>query len=59
LNWRLIQTPDFVSDYVILHELAHLRQMNHSAKFWQEVENLCPDFRRAKLWLRAHQRLLQ
>ena len=38
LNWRLIQTPAFVRDYIILHELAHRRQMNHSDKFWQEVE---------------------
>ena len=52
LNWRLIQTPDFVRDYIILHELAHFRQMNHSAKFWREVENLCPDYRRAERWLK-------
>ena len=52
LNWRLIQTPDFVRDYIILHELAHLRQMNHSAKFWQEVESLCPDYRQAERWLK-------
>jgi predicted metal-dependent hydrolase len=44
LNWRLIQTPDFVRDYIILHELAHCRQMNHSEKFWLEVERLCPDY---------------
>ena len=43
LNWRLIQTPPFVSDYIILHELMHLRQMNHSARFWREVEQVCPD----------------
>ncbi len=54
LNWRLIQTPDFVRDYIILHELAHLRQMNHSAKFWREVENLCPDYRQAERWLKEN-----
>src|ERR1700679_1604050 len=43
LNWRLIQTPVFVRDYIIQHELALRRQMNHSKKFWQEVERLFPD----------------
>ena len=56
LNWRLIQTPDFVRDYIILHELAHLRQMNHSAKFWREVESLCPDYKRAERWLKENRR---
>lgn len=59
LNWRLIQTPQFVCDYIILHELAHLRHMNHSARFWREVENLCPDYPRAKKWLREHREFLQ
>jgi predicted metal-dependent hydrolase len=54
LNWRLIQTPDWVRDYILLHELAHLRQMNHSAKFWREVENLCPDYQRAERWLKEN-----
>ncbi len=58
LNWRLIQTPPFVRDYIILHELMHLRQMNHSAGFWREVEQACPDFRRAKLWLKENPGLL-
>jgi len=59
LNWRLIQTPAFVCDYIILHELAHLRQMNHSGKFWREVEIFCPDYQQAKLWLKQHRQLLQ
>ena len=54
LNWRLIQTPDWVRDYIILHELAHLRQMNHSNRFWQEVERLCPDYQTAEQWLKIH-----
>jgi predicted metal-dependent hydrolase len=54
LNWRLVQTPDFVRDYIILHELAHRRQMNHSEKFWQEVERLFPDYLQAERWLKQH-----
>lgn len=59
LNWRLIQTPEFVRDYIILHELMHLRQMNHSARFWREVESVCPDFENAESWLKKHSGLLR
>jgi predicted metal-dependent hydrolase len=59
LNWRLIQTPTFVRDYVILHELAHRRQMNHSEKFWWEVAQLCPDYLKAKQWMKQHADLLR
>lgn len=59
LNWRLMQAPGFVADYIILHELMHLRQMNHSPKFWHEVEQVCPDFRAAESWLKAHGRSLR
>jgi predicted metal-dependent hydrolase len=59
LNWRLVQTPDFVRDYIILHELAHRRQMNHSGKFWQEVERLFPDYLQAERWLKQHANLLR
>ena len=54
LNWRLIQMPIEVCDYVILHELAHRVQPNHSAKFWQEVDALCSWWKSAERWLRAH-----
>jgi predicted metal-dependent hydrolase len=54
LNWRLVQTPMFVRDYIILHELAHLKEMNHSRRFWREVARLCPDFARAERWLKDH-----
>jgi predicted metal-dependent hydrolase len=59
LNWRLIQTPAFVSYYICLHELMHLRQMNHSPGFWREVERACPDYRTAKRWLKEHSDLLR
>ena len=58
LNWRLIQTPAHVRDYIILHELMHLRQMNHSARFWREVESVCPDYETAERWLKLHSSLL-
>jgi predicted metal-dependent hydrolase len=59
LNWRLIQTPAFVRDYIILHELAHLKEMNHSKRFWREVARLCPDFARAERWLKQHSDLFR
>ncbi|MEL6280973.1 MAG: M48 family metallopeptidase, partial [Pseudomonadota bacterium] len=53
-SWRLILAPDAVSDYVAAHEVAHLREMNHSARFWALVERLRPDWRAQRDWLRAH-----
>ncbi len=58
LNWRLVQIPPEVSDYIILHELAHLRQMNHSPRFWAEVKSLCPGYEAAEAWLKQHGRLV-
>jgi predicted metal-dependent hydrolase len=58
LNWRLVQAPGFVRDYLVLHELAHLKEMNHSRRFWNEVERLCPDFAQAERWLKLHSGLL-
>jgi len=54
LNWRLLQTPDFVRDYIIYHELSHRREMNHSARFWAQVEAMCPAWRAAERWLKDH-----
>ncbi len=51
LNWRLVQIPEFVRDYIILHELAHRKHLNHSRRFWAEVERLCPDYKAAEKWL--------
>lgn len=59
LNWRLIQTPPFVSDYIICHELMHLRQMNHSHRFWREVAAVCPDFATAERWLKMQSSMLK
>lgn len=59
LNWRLVQMPSAVRDYIILHELAHLRVMNHSTKYWRVVAQLCPDYRAAEAWLKAHGKQLQ
>lgn len=58
LNWRLIQIPTFVQDYVILHELAHLRHLNHSPRFWAEVARLCPSYAEAEAWLKHSGRLV-
>lgn len=54
LNWRLIDAPELVRDYIILHELMHLREMNHSERFWAQVEAVCPRWREAEVWLKAH-----
>ena len=56
LNWRLIRMPGYVSDYVILHELMHRRQPNHSSGFWREVGLVCPEWREAERWLRKNGR---
>lgn len=55
LNWRLLFAPDWVSDYVIVHELAHLQQMNHSAVFWALVNEYYPRWQEAKNYLKQHQ----
>jgi predicted metal-dependent hydrolase len=59
LNWRLVQTPESVRDYIILHELAHLRQMNHSTRFWREVARICPEYQTAELWLKRNSKILR
>lgn len=48
LNWRLLQAPPHIINYVICHELAHLKEMNHSAKFWAVVSSICPDYKSAE-----------
>lgn len=58
LNFRLVQMPPEVRDYVLLHELMHRRQQNHSRRFWREVAGVCPGFREAERWLKTHGRTL-
>jgi predicted metal-dependent hydrolase len=53
LNWRLVQMPDEVADYVMLHELVHLEHPNHSTRFWRRVAVVCPGWRSAERWLRT------
>jgi predicted metal-dependent hydrolase len=51
---KLLLAPTLVIDYVIVHELAHLKEMNHSAKFWEHVENAMPNYKSYRLWLKQH-----
>jgi hypothetical protein len=54
LNWRLVQMPPRVADYVIVHELVHLEQPNHSHRFWRRVKQACAWADEARIWLRRH-----
>ncbi len=54
LNWRLLQMPAAVRDYVLIHELVHMKYLDHSAGFWREVERLCPWHQDARRWLRVN-----
>lgn len=58
-SWRLIMAPPEVLDYVAAHECAHLKEMNHSNKFWSLVAKCCPDWKRHRSWLRVHGAELQ
>ena len=52
LNWQLVTMPLHLIDYVVVHELAHLQEMNHSAAFWRVVESVCPDYAKMRGELR-------
>jgi hypothetical protein len=58
LNWRLVQAPLAVRDYIIYHELMHLKEMNHSVRFWARVEEVCPAWREAERWIKQNGSLL-
>ena len=54
LNWQLVKMPLHLIDYVVVHELAHLVEMNHSAAFWSVVERACPDYKQCRAELRSY-----
>lgn len=58
LNWKLIFAPDDVIDYVIIHELMHLKHFNHSKKYWSELSKLVSDYKNSKKWLKENEYLL-
>jgi predicted metal-dependent hydrolase len=53
LNWRLMEMPEPVRDYVLIHELMHLKRMDHSPAFWRLVAAACPAYKEARAWLRG------
>ena len=59
LNWRLIKAPMAVIDYVVVHELAHLLEANHTPAFWNIVRAKLPGAEKSKAWLKAHGQLLE
>ena len=54
LNWRLVMMPNAVRDYVLIHELMHLRRLDHSPAFWKLVAKACPDYQAHRAFLRSH-----
>lgn len=52
-NWRLVMAPPEALDYVVVHELCHLKEMNHSPAFWRLVEGILPDYRKQREWLKG------
>lgn len=58
-NWRLLLAPAWVADYVVVHELAHCRFMDHSREFWQLVAEFYPNYAEVKQWLKQHHHLLE
>lgn len=53
-NYRLMLAPPQILDYVVVHELCHLKHMNHSPKFWEAVEQIIPDYKERRKWLKEH-----
>ncbi|MBM9605682.1 M48 family metallopeptidase [Desulfopila inferna] len=53
-NWKIIMAPERIIDYVVIHELCHLREPNHSWKYWAVVEKIMPDWKERRIWLRRN-----
>ena len=58
VSWRIMMAPLSVIDYILIHELVHIKEKNHSRRFWSTVESILPDYKRHRRWLRDHQNLL-
>ena len=58
-SWRLVQAPPEIIDYVVVHELVHISQPDHSKKFWAKVREIIPDYEQRRKWLRENERLLK
>ena len=59
LNWKIIMAPNRIVDYVVVHELCHLKHHDHSPKFWQQVERVIPDYQNCKEWLKVNAGVLE
>jgi predicted metal-dependent hydrolase len=57
-SWRLVMAPIEILDYVVVHELAHLHELNHSRRFWAKVKSVLPDYKEKQKWLRKNEPLL-
>jgi predicted metal-dependent hydrolase len=58
-SWRLIQAPPEIIDYVVVHELVHISQPDHSKKFWDKIRKIMPDYEQRRNWLKDHEWLLK
>ena len=58
-NWKLMLAPPKVLDYVVVHELCHIKEMNHSPRFWKLVEEIMPDYKEDRKWLKENGNTLQ
>jgi len=57
-SWRMMMVPLHVLDYVLIHELVHIKEKNHSRRFWNYLESLVPDYKECRRWLREHEHLV-
>jgi len=58
-SWRVIMAPLGVLDYVLIHELAHIKEKNHSIRFWSYLESIIPDYKKHRRWLKEHEKQLR